>query len=61
MIDVNTIAELIYTEYCKEVGGKAFNGDLLPSWSDFIKDPSKEKQCLGWIAAADKVMKFLLD
>lgn len=33
----DVIAELIYTEYCKAVGGVAFNGDPLPDWDTFSK------------------------
>ena len=32
MPDMERIAGNLYEEYCKEVGGKAFNGDPLPGW-----------------------------
>lgn len=38
--------------YCAAVGGKAFNGDPLPSWTEFSADPAKATQAGGWIAAA---------
>lgn len=41
-------AELLYTEYCKAVGGVAFNGLPLPSWKEFANDPTKEKQANAW-------------
>ena len=50
-----TIAETLYTRYCTEVGGKAFNGDPLPEWVDFAKDPSKSKQAQAWRAIAGYV------
>jgi hypothetical protein len=49
---VGELAAGIYGVYCGEVGGKAFNGDPLPSWSEFIADPAKSKQSLAWMAAA---------
>lgn len=39
-------------EYCKEVGGKAFNGDALPDWKTFRADPEKKKQSDAWVAVA---------
>lgn len=41
-------AKALYECYCKEVGGKAFNGDPLPSWEEFGKDPTKQKQANAW-------------
>lgn len=46
------LAGLIYSIYCEEVGGKAFNGDPLPDWKTFSADPAKEKQSKAWIKAA---------
>ncbi len=46
------VAENLYTEYCNSVGGKAFNGDPLPTWAEFVKDPAKQKQVLAWLNAA---------
>jgi hypothetical protein len=42
----------MYTAYCRAVGGKAFNGDLLPSWQVFRADPAKKLQSDAWLEAA---------
>lgn len=49
---VEEVAEKLYTKYCSEVGGKAFNGDPLPSWREFRDDPNKRKQSDAWMATA---------
>lgn len=41
-------AGVLYDEYCIAVGGKAFNGDPLPKWEEFGKDPNKQKQANAW-------------
>lgn len=46
---IHDLAGEAYSNYCEAVGGVAFNGDPLPSWSDFCGDPNKEKQKLGWL------------
>lgn len=43
----------LYTAYAKAVGGKAFNGDPLPTWEEFSNDPAKQVQVRGWIAVAN--------
>lgn len=48
-------ARCIYTEYCRQVGGKAFNGDPLPDWDKFTADPAKSRQVNAWRAAASEV------
>lgn len=50
--EAQTVAGTMYTAYCEAVGGKAFNGDTLPSWSEFKNDPNKSKQANAWISAA---------
>ena len=52
------LAETMYEAYNKAVGGKAFNGDALPSWADFYLHPDKQKQVNGWIAAAKASMEY---
>ena len=46
------IASELYKTYCAEVGGKAFNGDSLPTWDEFRSDEKKKKQSDAWIAVA---------
>ena len=31
---IEKIASDLYTTYCKEVGGKSYNGDDLPTWEE---------------------------
>jgi len=51
--ETEKVAGELYEAYCKAVGGKAFNGDPLPSWEDFRKDTSKRTQSDGWIIVAE--------
>lgn len=60
MIDRETLACEMYTTYCKAVGGKAFNGDNLPSWQEFSNDPNKQLQAEAWRIAADRALELLL-
>ena len=60
MINEYIVAERLYTVYCQAVGGKAFNGDALPTWDEFINDPSKEKQSTAWLKTAEAAMDLLL-
>lgn len=46
------VASKLYETYCSAVGGKAFNGDPLPSWREFSVDESKKKQVDAWIEVA---------
>lgn len=58
MIDRITLAHRMYTLYCKEVGGKAFNGDTLPSAEEFFADETKNKQSNAWLEVADDVLRL---
>lgn len=49
------IAEAAYTAYREAVGGKAFNGDPLPTWTQMCLDSKKEHLVRAWRAAADAV------
>lgn len=53
------LAACLYEAYCGAVGGKAWNGDELPSWKEFSDDTSKAKQVTGWIIVA-QVAKTIL-
>lgn len=46
---IHDLAGQAYNVYCEAVGGVAFNGDPLPTWKEFCRDPKKEKQKLGWL------------
>ena len=52
MIDIETLAGLLYEVYCAGVGGFAFNGDPLPSWNEFSSDTKKKKQADAWRSVA---------
>jgi len=52
------LAEHLYTTYCEKVGGKAFNGDNLPTWEGFSSDPTKQKQAQAWIAVAESAVEI---
>lgn len=54
---LNKHAKLLYATYAAAVGGTAFNGDPLPEWDDFKKDPDKHKQSQAWLAVADISMR----
>lgn len=49
---INELAMLMYDNYCMAVGGKAFNGDKLPTSKDFFSDDSKKLQVNAWKSAA---------
>ena len=49
-------AARLYTQYCGSVGGKAFNGDPLPSWWDFANDPAKANQANAWRKVAEAAL-----
>ncbi len=49
---VEELARLQYSNYISAVGGKAFNGDPLPSAEEFFTDDSKKKQADSWRSAA---------
>lgn len=59
MPDIENIAKQLYTEYCENVGGKAWNGDPLPSWEQFRADPNKRVQSDAWMATALKAVALL--
>lgn len=52
------LAYLLYDEYCAAVGGKAFNGDKLPSSNEFFTDESKMKQANAWREVAIVAYNF---
>lgn len=58
MIDEVTLAHRMYDLYCKEVGGKAFNGDPLPSAKEFFADETKTKQSSAWLAVAKDTLNL---
>lgn len=53
------MAEVMYTEYCEAVGGKAYDGKPLPTAREFFDDDSKAKQSMGWLRAAGKAIDYL--
>lgn len=57
--DIEKIAGQLYETYCVAVGGKAFNGDLLPDWQAFRADPVKQKQSDAWVATAEAAVRII--
>ena len=55
---MNQVADRLYTLYCKHVGGKAFNGDALPTWAEFSSDPAKQVQVNTWLKVAEEAMRL---
>ncbi len=53
------LAEDLYETYCAAVGGVAFNGDKLPSWGEFVADPTKQKQVEAWRRVAFQAERSL--
>lgn len=58
MINEELIAQELYTAYCNAVGGKAFNGDPLPSWEEFSNDENKQLQANAWRKAAERMFEI---
>lgn len=58
--ELDDLANDLYIAYCKAVGGKAFNGDVLPSWQEFRNDESKKKQSDAWIKVAETAKDLLI-
>jgi len=56
---INHLAKEAYDVYCEAVGGVAFNGDPLPTWSEFCADPKKQKQHLAWLRVGGLIHKKL--
>ena len=59
-IDYKDMAGVMYSMYCKAVGGKAFNGDSLPNWETFSSDKTKETQSNAWILTAKATYQYIL-
>lgn len=59
MINRDYVAGELYRVYCEAVGGVAFNGDPLPKWEEFSRDPKKAKQAEAWCIAADRAIELL--
>jgi hypothetical protein len=51
-VEIEKVAEILYSNYNTAVGGVAWNGDKLPDWAEFSQDENKQKQVYGWRVAA---------
>jgi hypothetical protein len=49
------VGRIAWDTYSKAVGGKAFNGDPLPTWDVMCKDEKKENLVVAWKRAARAV------
>lgn len=45
------LGKAAWDAYAKAVGGKAFNGDVLPTWEAMQLDAKKQQLVAGWMAA----------
>ena len=52
-MDTKELAMTLYDTYCIAVGGKAHDGNPLPSSDEFFNDPNKKLQSDAWIKVAD--------
>lgn len=59
-VTIESMADALYTRYCRSVGGRAFNGDTLPTWKEMAADPGKLKQVTGWREAAEEAFAHKL-
>lgn len=57
---MKNLAMAMYDEYCKGVGGKAYDGRPLPTAKEFFADDTKTKQQNGWLRAASKAIEIIL-
>ena len=55
------LAAELYAEYCRAVGGKAFDGSPLPTAKEFFDDHSKKRQSEAWVKAAKKAIYLITD
>lgn len=55
------LGQTAWDAYAKSVGGKAFNGDLLPTWEEMKNDPKKAHLVNAWIASAAAVCDVVCD
>lgn len=58
-MSIDDLAGDLYARYCERVGGKAFNGDPLPTWDEFRNDPNKRVQANAWVAVAARAIAVL--
>lgn len=57
--DMMVLAGYLYEEYCKAVGGKAYDGKPLPNWQEFSGDNTKVNQLHGWLSVAERAARIL--
>lgn len=55
MATVDEVAEAAYAAYCTAVGGRAFNGDVLPTWGE--QRQRNPKITDAWRAAAQAAVE----
>ena len=52
------LGRVAYDAYTNAVGGKAWNGDTLPTWAEMSADSKKEKLVTAWKAAGRAVAHY---
>jgi hypothetical protein len=56
--EIELLAGRLYNAYCAAVGGVAYDGKPLPAWSEFGRDPAKQKQADGWRRVAAEAVRY---
>lgn len=49
------LGDIAYTAYRESVGGRAWNGDPLPTWAELEADPAKARLVTAWETAAEAI------
>lgn len=55
-MEIEQLANELYTAYCAAVGGKAHDGNQLPTWTEMRADPRRKKQSDAWVVTAQAAM-----
>jgi hypothetical protein len=56
----DALGKLAWETYSKAVGGKAFNGDALPTWEVMKNDEKKTQLVEAWIKTANAVAERVI-
>ena len=59
MLNIEQIADDLYSSYCKSVGGVAYDRTPLLTWREISEDPMKAKQRQAWIDVAERALTLL--
>jgi hypothetical protein len=57
--NIEELAKAMYTKYSDSVGGKSWDGNLLPSWEEFSSDVNKQLQANAWRNASHEALHYV--